>query len=150
MAQKSIPFAGALKDAGVTLSDLKNGQRQGLMLGNGDLYGIVMEKDGNLFMRITKNDIWDARMDLSEDGAMPKVDIAGKIISGTVGGPPSYNKTFPQPRCAAGLLLGPIPSKAFKAYLDIEKASVTVQPLAIATKISRKLIAKTESKNTWQ
>ena len=126
--KKVIPFPGALKDAGVTLSDLKNGQKQGLILGNGDLYGIVMEKDGNLFMRITKNDIWDARMDLSEDGAMPKVDIAGNIISGTVGGPPSYNKTFPQPRCAAGLLLGPVPLATFKASLDIEKASVTVQP----------------------
>ena len=99
--KKVIPFPSAVKAAGVSLSDLKDGQKQGLILGNGDLYGIVMEMDGNLFMRITKNDIWDARIDLSEDGAMPKVDIAGNKISGTIGGPPSYGKIYPQPRCAA-------------------------------------------------
>jgi hypothetical protein len=126
--KKVIPFPSAVKAAGVSLSDLKDGQKQGLILGNGDLYGIVMEMDGNLFMRITKNDIWDARIDLSEDGAMPKVDIAGNKISGTIGGPPSYGKIYPQPRCAAGLVLGPMPETKFRANLDIEKASVTILP----------------------
>ena len=125
--RKTIPYPAALKDAGVTLSDLKNGQRQGLILGNGDLYGIVMEKEGRLFMRITKNDIWDARMDLSGDGEMPKVDIANNKISGPDGGPPSYGKLFPQPRCAAGLVLGTVPLSSYTAHLDIEKAAVTVE-----------------------
>jgi len=121
------PYTAALRDAGVTLTDLRDGQRQGLILGNGDLYGIVWEKDNGLFMRITKNDIWDGRMDLSKDGEMPKVDIKTGKISGPDGGPPSYGNTFPQPRCAAALILGPLPaSGGILAHLDIEKASVTV------------------------
>jgi hypothetical protein len=125
--KSALPYTAALRDAGVTLNDLHNGQRQGLMLGNGDLYGIVWEKDSSLYMRITKNDIWDARMDLSKDGEMPKVDIGSGKITGQVGGPPSYGNTFPQPRCAAALRLGTIPASAeIKAHLDIEKGLVTI------------------------
>ena len=103
IGQKTIPYTAALREAAVTVTSLADGQLDGLMLGNGDLYGIVYQRDNQLFMRITKNDIWDARMDLSQDGEMPGVDIARNIISGPTGGPPSYSKTFPQPRCAAGL-----------------------------------------------
>lgn len=60
-AQHSIPFENALKDASVALTSMQDGQRESLILGNGDLYGIVWEEGGGLFMRITKNDIWDAR-----------------------------------------------------------------------------------------
>lgn len=124
---KTWPYAAALRDAGVTLTDLHDGQRQGLILGNGDLYGIVWEKDSSLYMRITKNDIWDARLDASQDGEMPKVDIKSGIISGSTSGPPSYGNTFPQPRCAAALRLGPLPASGeIKAHLDIEKASVMI------------------------
>jgi hypothetical protein len=125
-----------LRDAGVTLNDLHDGQRQGLILGNGDLYGIVWENNGSLCMRITKNDIWDARMDLSKDGGMPKVDIKSGVISGPTGGPASYNNTFPQPRCAAALRLGSLPSPGgYTAHLDIEKASVTLAAQAKTTVI---------------
>ena len=125
--RNTIPYAAALQDAEVTLTDLRDGQRQGLILGNGDLYGLVWEKDGSLYMRITKNDIWDARLDASKDGEMPKVDIRSGIISGPTGGPASYGNTFPQPRCAAALRLGPLPAAGgIKAHLDIEKASVTI------------------------
>ncbi len=126
IGQKTIPYTAALREAAVTVTSLADGQLDGLMLGNGDLYGIVYQRDNQLFMRITKNDIWDARMDLSQDGEMPGVDIARNIISGPTGGPPSYSKTFPQPRCAAGLLLGTLDSSPLKATLDIEKASVSV------------------------
>jgi len=53
---------------------MKEGQRESLILGNGDLYGIVWEKDNGLFMRITKNDFWDAWVDTSQDGELPRVD----------------------------------------------------------------------------
>jgi hypothetical protein len=134
--RNTSPYATELRDAGVTLNDLHNGQRQGLILGNGDLYGIVWQKDSSLYMRITKNDIWDARLDASKDGEMPKVDIRSGKITGQVGGPPSYGNTFPQPRCAAALRLGPLSkSGGIKAYLDIEKASVTLTADARETSI---------------
>jgi len=104
---------------------MQNGYRESFILGNGDLYGVVWEKDGDLFMRITKNDIWDARVDTSKDGELPRVDIVTHEITGHVHAPPSYSLTYPQPRCAAALRLGPVP-KAMRAHLDIQKASVTV------------------------
>ena len=125
--QASIPFEEALKEANVALTSLQDGQRDGLILGNGDLYGIVWEKDSGLFMRITKNDIWDARVDTSKDGELPRVNVVTHQVSGATGAPPSYAKLYPQPRCAAALRLGPVSaSQAMKAKLDIEKAFVTV------------------------
>ncbi len=102
----TIPFEAALTDADVTLSSMANGQTESLILGNGDLYGIVWEKDGGLYMRVTKNDIWDARVDTSEDPPMPKVDIPNNSVSGASSAPPSYSHLYPQPRCAAALRLG--------------------------------------------
>ena len=125
----SIPFTSSLQDADVTLTSIKDGQQESIIVGNGDMYGIVWEKDNGLFMRITKNDIWDARIDVSEDGELPKVDIANNIITGEVGGPPSYRKTYPQPRAAVALRLGPVSSdEGFRADLDIEKAFVSIKP----------------------
>ena len=57
LAMAEVPFPDALKEANVTLTSISDGQSESLMLGNGDLYGIVWEKDGGLFMRITKNDM---------------------------------------------------------------------------------------------
>jgi hypothetical protein len=125
--KNSIPFKDSLREANVTLTKIQDGQHESLIVGNGDLYGIVWEKDSSLFMRITKNDIWDARIDVSQDGEMPRVDITSNKISGEVGGPPSYRKTYPQPRCAAALHLGPVSSSdGFSAHLDIEKAFVSI------------------------
>ncbi len=124
-AQDNIPFRDSLQQADVTLSRMQNGQHDGLILGNGHLYGVVWEKDGGLFMRVTKSDIWDARVDTSKDGELPHVDIVTGKITGSVNAPPSYGRTYPQPRCAAALRLGPVP-KDMSACLDIGKGSVTV------------------------
>jgi len=132
-AQDSIPFEDSLKEANVTLATMQDGQRESLILGNGDLYGIVWEKDDSLFMRITKNDIWDARIDTSKDGELPRVDVINNKISGSKGAPPSYDgKLYPQPRCAAALHLGPVSaSKPMSAYLDIARAFVSVNSGAL-------------------
>jgi hypothetical protein len=48
-----IPFAESLNAANVTVTRMQDRHRESLILGNGDLYGIVWEKDGEMFMRIT-------------------------------------------------------------------------------------------------
>ncbi len=101
-----IPFPKALHDANVSLSSLADPHREGLIVGNGDLYGIVWKRSGVLMMRVTKNDIWDARVDTSKDGELPKVDIATGEITGPKGAPPSYKLPYPHPCCAAALRLG--------------------------------------------
>ena len=101
-----IPYPRALQDARIELSKMASGQTESLIIGNGDLYGIVWEKDGGLYLRITKNDIWDARVDTSKDGPLPKVNVRTRAVTGSTGAPPSYGYPFPQPRCAAALRLG--------------------------------------------
>lgn len=123
-----IPFEASLKRADVTLTEMGDSQRESLILGNGDLYGIVWDKDGGLFMRITKNDIWDARVDTSKDPELPRVDLTTHKITGPTGGPPSYKLPYPQPRCATGLKLGPTPTD-LRAHLDLGKATVTLGSL---------------------
>jgi hypothetical protein len=126
-ARDSVPFADALAEANVTLTSMENGQHESLILGNGDLYGIVWEKDGGLFMRMTKNDIWDARIDTSGDGELPRVDVVTHKVTGSKGAPPSYKLAYPQPRCAAALRLGLAPESMI-AHLDIKKALVSIDP----------------------
>ena len=129
-AKHSIPFPDALASADVTLKAMENGNTESLMLGNGDLYGVVWRKAGGLFMRITKNDIWDARVDTSKDGPLPKVDIATGKITGSRGAPPSYKLLYPQPRCAGALRFAPFKASAqepIQAHLDIKKALATIR-----------------------
>ncbi len=100
-----IPYPSALAGADVTVPSMLSGHRDGLIVGNGDLYGLVWERDGVLTLRVTKNDIWDARLDTSADGELPRVDVATGEVSGSQGVPPSYGRPYPQPRCAAALRL---------------------------------------------
>jgi hypothetical protein len=121
-----IPYPAALKDAGVVVSQMADGQRESLILGNGDLYGIVWEKEGGLFLRITKNDIWDARVDTSKDGPLPKVNIRTREVTGSTEAPPSYrDNTFPEPLCAAALRIGG-KSPVAQGVLDLQHAVATL------------------------
>jgi len=89
-AKPVIAYPAALQDAGVVVSRMADGQRESLIIGNGDLYGIVWGKDGGLQIRITKNDIWDARVDTAKDGPLPKVNVRTRAVTGSTGAPPSY------------------------------------------------------------
>ena len=123
VAAESIPYESSLAQANVTLSDMKDANMEGLIIGNGDLYGLVWDREGELFLRMTKHDVWDARVDTSEDGPMPKVDITAGVVTGKRGDTPSWKKLYPQPRCAIALRLGPIP-QPYRGHLNLEKALV--------------------------
>ena len=120
-----LPYPGALQEAGVTVSKMSDGQSESLIIGNGDLYGIAWEKEGGLFLRITKNDVWDARVDTSKDGPMPKVNIRTRAVIGSKGAPPSYDaNSFPEPVCAAALRIGKSP--VAQGALDLQRAVATI------------------------
>jgi len=120
-----IAYPAALQDAGVALSKMADGQSESLIIGNGDLYGIVWGKDGGLQLRITKNDIWDARVDTANDGPLPKVNVRTRTMTGSTGAPPSYGNAFPQPLCAAALRIGGT-SPTARGVLDLQHAVATL------------------------
>ena len=119
------PFPAALQDAKVELSKMADGQTESFILGNGDLYGIVWEKDGALQLRITKNDIWDARVDTANDAPLPKVNIRTREVTGATGAPPSFAKPFPQPLCGATLRISGT-SPVVGGVLDLQHALATM------------------------
>lgn len=115
------------------------------MLGNGDLYGIVWQDSGVLTMRVTKNDIWDARVDTSKDGPLPKVDIRNNTVTGTKGAPPSYGKPYPQPRCAAVIRIGAAaaPGGMKSAVLDLRRAVAVInrpEPMKVRILADRNVV----------
>jgi hypothetical protein len=100
-----VPYPAALDGAAVVESRISDINREALVLGNGDLIGLLWERNGTLCLRITKSDIWDARIDTSEDVPLMKVDVPNQKWSGG-GYPPSWKKSYPQPRCAAVVRIG--------------------------------------------
>lgn len=117
VARAEPPFPAALDAAAVEQSQITDIQRQALVLGNGDLVGLLWERNGTLCMRLSKNDIWDARVDTSQDVPLMKVDVPKGTWSGG-GYPPSWKKPYPQPHGAAVLCIG-APSSAAGAWLPI-------------------------------
>ena len=74
--QDSIPYRDSLREANVTLSTMQDAQRESLILGNGDLYGIVWEKDET-----------DKLIEWNATGIIPNVRIEYKTSSGGVYNP---------------------------------------------------------------
>jgi hypothetical protein len=63
LVAEKIPFAEALDAAAVVQDRLSDINRRALVLGNGDLSGLLWERNGLLCLRVTKNDVWDGRGD---------------------------------------------------------------------------------------
>jgi len=125
-AMAGIPFPAALDRAAVVEPKVADINREGLVVGNGDMSGLLWQRDGARCLRITKNDIWDARVDTSKDPAMMRVEIANqKWTSG--GDPVSYGLQYPTPRCAAIIRIGSAADGGNKsARLDLRWAVATV------------------------
>lgn len=112
-AAASEPFPAALDAAAVEQDRLDDLNTRALVLGNGDLNALLWDRGGALALRVTKNDLWDARIDTSKDPALLTMDIAARKWSGGTGQPPSWHDhPYPQPRCAAVVTIGGTPADA--------------------------------------
>jgi hypothetical protein len=98
-----IPYTAALDSASVTETNFSDIGMNGFPMGNGDLNAILWEQDGILSMRVAKVDLWDARIETSQDPPLLKMDIRAKKWSGGAGKVPSWsNHDYPQPRKESG------------------------------------------------
>lgn len=70
-----IPFPAALEAAAIRQERLNPIFDHSLILGNGDINGLLFGREGNLFLRVTKNDVWDARLDTSQDEPIPTLEF---------------------------------------------------------------------------
>ena len=121
-----VPFPAALDAAAIVESRISDINREALVLGNGDLNGLLWERNTALCLRVAKNDVWDARIDTSQDVPLMQVDVPNQKWSGG-GYPPSWRKPYPQPRCAAVIVVGAANEAVVKsARLDLRRAVAEV------------------------
>ena len=101
-AAEKMPFPEALEKAAVIQKPMAAEIPGALILGNGDLNGILWLHQGRLRFSITKNDACDGRLDTSKDKGLCRIDAkTGKWIfppprRGTKG-VPSWQKPYPCP-----------------------------------------------------
>jgi hypothetical protein len=93
-----IPYESALDSATIHQTELKQLDNS-ILIGNGDINGLVYSVDGNINISLTKNDVWDGRMITKDDPPLFKVDLKNKKWNGGAPeyqSPPSY-KDYPSP-----------------------------------------------------
>jgi hypothetical protein len=69
-----IPFPAALDQASLSYDGLQRIQQDALIIGNGDVAGLIYEEDGNVVLKASKNDVWDARLDAHLDPPLPRFE----------------------------------------------------------------------------
>lgn len=112
LAAEQIPFPEQLDAAAVTESKITDIGREAIVLGNGDMNALLWERGGVICMRVTKNDIWDGRIDTSRDPDLMTMDIKSRKWKGGAKRVPSWHGTpYPIPRCAAVVVIRPAEAK---------------------------------------
>ena len=141
-----IPFPTALEAADISVPRLDDILEYALILGNGDVNALVYSENGSLILMLTKNDVWDARLDTKLDPPLPTLARIKELAFGKWpdrnwvlpegsrwSGPDSYHAhAYPCPRaCARVRLRGLSSSNAATtattpARIDLRRAVVHV------------------------
>jgi hypothetical protein len=104
-----IPYDAAL-DASAIHQSVLNELTNSIIIGNGDINGLIYSVGGNINISLTKNDVWDARILTEKDPPLFKVNIRSGTWSGGApegSTPPSYNDhPFPTPVYCAIISIG--------------------------------------------
>jgi hypothetical protein len=134
------PYPDALERAAITLSTLDSPINDALLIGNGDLNALVFAEGDDLVIRITKNDVWDARLESALDPPIPTLDRLLELGNGawenreyilpegsTWKGPDSYHAhPYPCPRACGVLRVEGAATPPLVAKLDLRRARVDV------------------------
>ena len=139
-----IPYPAELDQAAVVEDRLDDLTSRALLVGNGDLNAMFYERSGALCLRVSKNDVWDARVDTSQDPAMLKIDIEKQKWAGGASSVTSYNYPYPCPRSAAivrfGDAAGTSPLKIKAAKLDLLRAVATADDTTVRALADRNVL----------
>ncbi len=124
-----IPYPTSLDAAAVTLPDVADISRKGLVVGNGELNAIVYSSGNDIRLRVSKNDCWDMRINTESNGPLAIVDVAKQTFTGEQRkGQPSWDSIHPTAiPCTDISLAAPSNQTAWKnAKLDLAKAVASV------------------------
>ena len=82
LAAEMIPFTEALDGASISVERLDDILEYALLVGNGDINGLVYTDSGNVEIVLTKNDVWDARLDTKLDPPLPTLSLIKELGRG--------------------------------------------------------------------
>lgn len=88
-------YTAIIEECKIETNTLQKPDLDALIQGNGDLHSLLYAKGDQLILRLAKNDVYDARIDTSEDLELAKIDIATGETSRELTLPPSWNKPYP-------------------------------------------------------
>jgi hypothetical protein len=135
-AQDTIPYPSALDAAAVTQTDISNIASRGMVVGNGEMNGIVYSSGNDMYVRVSKNDVWDGRVNTGSDPALPVINPATHSFTGANGAQASWNNyTYPCPVPAASIRLASAGGSGWNTTLDLRRASATVVTSADRTTV---------------
>ena len=120
--ETGIPHVAALDRSAVKVDRLDDPLNHALILGNGDLNGLVWTEGRGVVLTVTKNDVWDARLDSALDPPLPTLARIKELAAGewpdrtlvlpkgsTWKGPDSYHAhPYPCPRSCARIRIGDV------------------------------------------
>ncbi|MCL4694772.1 MAG: hypothetical protein KJ060_19945, partial [Candidatus Hydrogenedentes bacterium] len=141
LAVAEVPYPEALDRAAVTLATLDDPINDALLIGNGDLNALVFAEGDDIVIRITKNDVWDARLESALDPPIPTLERLKEL--GTVGPwedrtlilpegstwekPDSYHANpYPCPRACGVLRIADAAAPPLVAKLDLRRARIAI------------------------
>jgi len=134
------PFPAALERSAVNVSTLAEPIHDAMILGNGDLNALAFAEGNDLVVRITKNDVWDARLDTALDPPSPTLSRLKELGAGVwpdrnwilpegAAAPQadSYHAhAYPCPRICGVLRIAGGATPPLMAKLDLERAQLVV------------------------
>ena len=130
-ASDDVPFPDALAGADVRIDAFGPGddlRSRGLVVGNGHMNAIVYVSGKDLMLRVSKNDVWDGRIDTSGDPALPVVDPATHTLKREKpGNPPSWNQPYPCAVPCADVRMGALDGQGtVSGTLSLRRATATL------------------------
>jgi len=141
-----IPFPDALDGASIRLERLDSVIDDALIIGNGDINALIYSATDSVVIHLTKNDVWDARLETRRDPPLPTLELIKCLGESETGFPlgdnnrsyvlpegmtwdrqDSYHaKPYPCPRQCGRLVLRVGKVSDLSAELDLHRAVVAL------------------------
>ena len=74
-----IPFPMELAEAAIQVNNIDDILDGSLIIGNGDINALVYSDSNFIVMNLTKNDVWDARLETVNDPPLPTLNLIKQL-----------------------------------------------------------------------
>ena len=127
----ALPFASALAASALVQDPMTSGIPGSVILGNGDLNGILWVNNGQLQFQIAKNNVADGVLNTTNDPALPTVNLHTGTWTGNVDYPsmPSWSDYDNPCPVIMGQVSFNLGGTTLSSNLNIENATATVTAL---------------------